>query len=101
MIPFDGGHQAVAGYESIRTKRGRPYFRADITKLFPVAALFIAFLLAFVFAGVFSISPTRSRSRTDCGGALSRRSCRPADRPVASRWAACPSATGHPSRCSP
>jgi membrane-associated protease RseP (regulator of RpoE activity) len=53
MIPLDGGHVAVAAYEWIRTKRGGPYYRADITKLFPVAALFIAFLAFFVFAGVF------------------------------------------------
>src|SRR5271167_3820679 len=53
MIPLDGGHVAVAAYEWIRTKRGQPYYRADITKLFPVAALFIAFLAVFVFAGVY------------------------------------------------
>ena len=53
MIPLDGGHVAVATYEWIRTKRGQPYYRADITKLFPVAALFIAFLLVFVFAGIY------------------------------------------------
>jgi membrane-associated protease RseP (regulator of RpoE activity) len=53
MIPLDGGHVAVAAYEWIRTKRGQPYYRADITKLFPVAAAFIAFLLVFVFAGIF------------------------------------------------
>jgi membrane-associated protease RseP (regulator of RpoE activity) len=53
MIPLDGGHVAVAAYEWVRTKRGQPYYRADITKLFPVAALFIAFLLVFVFAGIF------------------------------------------------
>jgi membrane-associated protease RseP (regulator of RpoE activity) len=53
MIPLDGGHVAVAGYEWIRTKRGQPYYRADITKLFPIAAIFIAFLLIFVFAGLF------------------------------------------------
>ena len=53
MIPLDGGHVAVAVYERIRTKRGQAYYRADITKLFPVAALFIAFLLVFVFAGIF------------------------------------------------
>jgi membrane-associated protease RseP (regulator of RpoE activity) len=47
MIPLDGGHVAIAGYEWVRTKRGQPYYRADITKLFPVAAVFIA-LLAFV-----------------------------------------------------
>ena len=38
MIPLDGGHVAVAAYEWIRTKKGQPYYRADITKLFPVAA---------------------------------------------------------------
>jgi membrane-associated protease RseP (regulator of RpoE activity) len=53
MIPLDGGHVAVAAYEWIRTKRGQPYYRADITKLFPFAALLIAFLLVFVFAGIF------------------------------------------------
>ena len=53
MIPLDGGHVAVAAYEWIRTRRGQPYYRADITKLFPVAALFIAFLLVFVFAGIY------------------------------------------------
>ncbi len=53
MIPLDGGHVAVATYEWIRTRRGQPYYRADITKLFPVAALFIAFLLVFVFAGIY------------------------------------------------
>jgi membrane-associated protease RseP (regulator of RpoE activity) len=53
MIPLDGGHVAIAGYEWIRTKKGQPYYRADITKLFPVAALFIAFLGFFVLAAVF------------------------------------------------
>ena len=53
MIPLDGGHVAIAAYEWVRTKKGQPYYRADITKLFPVAALFIAFLGLFVFAGVF------------------------------------------------
>ncbi len=43
MIPLDGGHVAVAAYEWIRTKKGEPYYKADITKLFPVAAVFMAF----------------------------------------------------------
>ena len=47
MIPLDGGHVAIAAYEWVRTKKGGPYYRADITKLFPVAAVFIG-LLAFV-----------------------------------------------------
>ncbi len=53
MIPLDGGHVAVAAYEWVRTKKGQPYYRADITKLFPVAAIFIAFLALFVFAGIY------------------------------------------------
>ena len=47
MIPLDGGHVAIAAYEWIRTKKGSPYYRADITKLFPFAAVFIG-ILAFV-----------------------------------------------------
>jgi membrane-associated protease RseP (regulator of RpoE activity) len=47
MIPLDGGHVAIASYEWIRTRKGRPYYRADITKLFPVAAVFIG-ILAFI-----------------------------------------------------
>jgi membrane-associated protease RseP (regulator of RpoE activity) len=53
MIPLDGGHVAVAVYEWVRTRRGEPYYRADITKLFPVAAVFIAFLGVFVLAAIF------------------------------------------------
>jgi membrane-associated protease RseP (regulator of RpoE activity) len=53
MIPLDGGHVAVAAYEWIRTKKGEPYYRADITKLFPVAALFVGVLALFVFAGIY------------------------------------------------
>jgi membrane-associated protease RseP (regulator of RpoE activity) len=47
MIPLDGGHVAIAAYEWVRTKKGQAYYRADITKLFPVAAVFIG-ILAFV-----------------------------------------------------
>jgi membrane-associated protease RseP (regulator of RpoE activity) len=53
MIPLDGGHVAIAVYEWARTKKGQAYYRADITKLFPVAAMFIAFLSVFVLSGVF------------------------------------------------
>ncbi len=53
MIPFDGGHVAVAGYEWIRTKKGQAYYRADITKLFPVVFVFLAFLSVFVVSGVY------------------------------------------------
>ena len=53
MIPLDGGHVAIATYEWIRTRKGQAYYRADITKLFPVAALFIAVLIFFVLAGIY------------------------------------------------
>jgi membrane-associated protease RseP (regulator of RpoE activity) len=53
MIPLDGGHVAIAVYEWARTRKGQPYYRADIAKLFPVAFLFIAFLSVFVLSGVF------------------------------------------------
>ncbi|MGP0030769.1 MAG: M50 family metallopeptidase [Acidimicrobiales bacterium] len=53
MLPFDGGHVAVAVYEWIRTKRGQAYYRADITKLFPVVFAFLAFLSIFVVSGVY------------------------------------------------
>jgi membrane-associated protease RseP (regulator of RpoE activity) len=53
MIPLDGGHVAIAVYEWIRTRKGQPYYRADITKLFPVAAVFIGFLAMFVFASMY------------------------------------------------
>ena len=53
MIPFDGGHVAVAGYEWIRTKKGQPYYRADITKLFPVVFAVMAFLAIFVVSSVY------------------------------------------------
>jgi membrane-associated protease RseP (regulator of RpoE activity) len=53
MLPLDGGHVAVAAYEWIRTKKGEAYYKADITKLFPVVAVFLALLAVLVFAGIF------------------------------------------------
>jgi membrane-associated protease RseP (regulator of RpoE activity) len=52
MLPLDGGHVAIAVYERIRSRRGRPY-RADVTKLAPVAYAFILFLVVFVGSAVF------------------------------------------------
>ena len=53
ILPFDGGHVAVAAYEWIRTKKGEAYYRADITKLFPVVFVFLAFLAVFVISALF------------------------------------------------
>ena len=53
LMPFDGGHVAVAIYEWIRTKKGQPYYRADITKLFPFLAPFLAVLVVFAVSLIF------------------------------------------------
>jgi membrane-associated protease RseP (regulator of RpoE activity) len=47
LLPFDGGHVAVAAYEWIRTRKGAAYYRADITKLFPFLAPFLIILVLF------------------------------------------------------
>jgi membrane-associated protease RseP (regulator of RpoE activity) len=53
ILPFDGGHVAVAAYEWIRTKKGQPYYRADITKLFPFIAPFLIVLGLFALSLLF------------------------------------------------
>lgn len=44
MLPLDGGHVVIAIYERIRSRRGRQY-HADVTKLMPLAYLFLAGLV--------------------------------------------------------
>jgi membrane-associated protease RseP (regulator of RpoE activity) len=53
IMPFDGGHVAVAIYEWIRTKKGQAYYQADITKLFPYLAPVLAFLALFAISVIF------------------------------------------------
>ena len=51
LLPFDGGHAAIATYEAIRGRiSGHPY-RADAAKLMPLAYAVIAL---FVFVGLSS-----------------------------------------------
>ena len=52
MLPLDGGHVAIAVYERIRSRGGRPY-RADITKLVPVAYAFVLFLGFIVVTSLY------------------------------------------------
>jgi membrane-associated protease RseP (regulator of RpoE activity) len=47
LLPLDGGHAAIATYERIRSRKGRPYV-ADVQKMMPVVAVTLA-LLAFMF----------------------------------------------------
>ncbi len=53
MLPLDGGHVVVACYERIRSRRGHRYF-ADVTKLTPVIALFVAFILIMGVAALYA-----------------------------------------------
>ncbi len=53
MLPLDGGHVAIAGYERIRTRRGQPYYQADAAKLLPVSYAFMAALLVLVLSAAY------------------------------------------------
>jgi membrane-associated protease RseP (regulator of RpoE activity) len=48
MLPFDGGHAAIATYERIRTRKGQAPYRADVGKMVPVAMTMMG-LLGFLF----------------------------------------------------
>ena len=52
LLPFDGGHAAIATYERIRSRRGAKPYRADINKMVPVAMATMV-LLAFLFVSAF------------------------------------------------
>lgn len=52
LLPLDGGHAAIATYERLRSRRGQRY-RADISKLMPVAAVCIALLAFMFFTGLY------------------------------------------------
>ncbi len=53
MLPLDGGHVAIALYERIRTRRGRPYYQADAAKLVPVAYGFVVVLMLLVVSAAY------------------------------------------------
>jgi membrane-associated protease RseP (regulator of RpoE activity) len=44
LLPFDGGHVAIATYERIRSRKGRRYF-ADVGKLMPLTYAVVALLV--------------------------------------------------------
>ena len=47
LLPFDGGHVAIATYERIRSRRGKQY-HADASKMVPVAVA-VTVLMAMLF----------------------------------------------------
>lgn len=52
LLPFDGGHAAIATYERIRSRRGRPY-RADVAKMVPVATAVVGLLALLMVTGLY------------------------------------------------
>ena len=53
VLPFDGGHAAIATYERIRSRRGKAPYRADIAKMIPVAMAMIGVLAMLFFTGLY------------------------------------------------
>ena len=53
LLPFDGGHAAIATYERIRSRKGREPYRADVAKMVPVAMAVMSFLVFVLFAGLY------------------------------------------------
>ena len=52
LLPFDGGHAAIATYERIRSRNGRRY-QADINKMVPVATAVVGLLALLRFTGLY------------------------------------------------
>lgn len=52
LLPLDGGHAAIAVYERIRSRRGRPY-RADVAKLLPVTFAVVGVLVVIVVSSLW------------------------------------------------
>lgn len=52
LLPFDGGHIAVATYERIRSRRGERY-HVDITKLMPITYAVVMLLFFVTIASLY------------------------------------------------
>jgi len=52
LLPLDGGHVAIATYERIRSRKGRPY-HADVMKLMPLAYAVVMVLVVIGAATIF------------------------------------------------
>lgn len=52
LLPFDGGHAAIATYERLRS-RGKRVYHADVAKMVPVATAVVALLVLLMFAGLY------------------------------------------------
>lgn len=52
LLPFDGGHAAIATYERIRSRKNRMY-RADVEKMWPVTVVVLTLLIFLTFTGLY------------------------------------------------
>lgn len=52
LLPFDGGHAAIATYERLRSRKGRMY-QADINKMVPVATVVVGLLGLLLVTGLW------------------------------------------------
>ncbi len=52
LLPFDGGHAAIATYERFRSRRGKTY-RADVGKMVPVATMVVGLLALLLIVGFY------------------------------------------------
>lgn len=52
LLPFDGGHAAIATYERLRSRNGRVH-RADINKMVPVATTVVGLLAILLVTGLY------------------------------------------------
>ena len=52
LLPFDGGHAAIAAYERLRSRGGVRY-RADVNKMIPVTTVVIGLLGFLLFVGLY------------------------------------------------
>jgi len=53
ILPFDGGHAAIATYERLRSRKGQEPYRADVSKMVPVAMTMMGLLLFLMLAGLY------------------------------------------------
>ena len=58
LLPFDGGHIAIATYEKIASTIRRRPVQVDVAKLLPVTAVVMA-VLAFIFLSSLFLDITR------------------------------------------
>jgi membrane-associated protease RseP (regulator of RpoE activity) len=52
LLPFDGGHIAVATYERLRSRAGRRYY-ADVGKLMPLTAAVVVFMVLLGLTSIY------------------------------------------------